>query len=89
MPAGAPPRPTKRLLDSLPRYQWEVGVLKSCRQHPASEKCEDGLLKVVEDFQTHWAPRNFIQENKSSEEEENPEPGTCYIDEDFEDSSHD
>jgi len=45
---------------------------------------KDGLIEVVSEFQSHWALRDYLKTSKMHEEQ-NPEPFTCYIDEDFED----
>ena len=45
---------------------------------------KDGLIEVVSEFQTHWALRDYLKASKMHEEQ-NPEPFTGDIDEDFED----
>ena len=47
-------------------------------------KMTSGLIEVVSEFQSHWALRDYLKTSKMHEEQ-NPEPFTCYIDEDFED----
>lgn len=36
------------------------------------------------EFQSHWALRDYLK-TSNMHEEQNPEPFTCYIDEDFQD----
>ena len=44
----------------------------------------DGILETVQEFQLHWQLRDFLDGNKKKEEND-PEPDTLYIEEDFQD----